>query len=91
MEIRHIIQYIMRMMILKRLKSGHWGIDGRPVYLIVAQSRRELNQSKGYFAKANGIPRASQYEFEDGKNKSFEMAARQLRAIGYSVHLEVTT
>lgn len=75
-------------MIIKQLKSGHWGVDGRPIYLIVGQARRDLKQSKGYFARANGIDRASQYEFEDGKNKSFNMAMRQLKAIGYSVHIE---
>jgi hypothetical protein len=74
---------------LKRLKSGHWGIDGRPVYLFVAKERQKLKQSKGYFAKANGIDRASQYDFEAGKNKSFNMTMRQLEACGYTVSIDI--
>lgn len=75
------------MQLLTQLSTGHYGINGKPVYKMVTVERETLNLSKGKFAVRHGIDRKSQYKFEAGQNRSLAMAIRQLKALGHDVNI----
>jgi hypothetical protein len=75
---------------LEKLPDNHYGIDGEPVYKLVAKHREWMGESKSQFARRNGLDHASQYRFEAGKNHSLSFAIKQLEIIGYEVTITVT-
>jgi hypothetical protein len=74
---------------LVKLKSGHWGINGKPAYKLVVKKRGELRLTPYQFAMRHGLDHAAQYRFERGENKSLPLLIQELELVGYTVSIYV--